>query len=33
MIVEELKRAGFTVQRDGTFAQRICVPKIDWKRR
>jgi hypothetical protein len=33
IIVEELKRAGFTAQWDGTFGQRICVPAIDWKRR
>ena len=33
MVVEELKRAGFAAQWDGTFAQRICIPAIDWKRR
>jgi len=33
MIVEELTRAGFTVQWDGTFAKRIYIPNIDWKRR
>jgi len=32
-IVEELERAGFAVRWDGTFAQRIHVPDIDWKRR
>ncbi|HKS57791.1 MAG TPA: hypothetical protein VJS12_21010 [Steroidobacteraceae bacterium] len=32
-IVEELKRAGFEVDWNGTFAKRICVPKLDWKRR
>jgi hypothetical protein len=33
MIVEELARAGFAVTWDGTFAQRIHIPAIDWKRR
>jgi hypothetical protein len=33
IIVEELRRAGFTAKWDGTFGQRICVPAIDWKRR
>jgi hypothetical protein len=33
LIVAELKKAGFTVQWDGTFSQRILIPKLDWKRR
>src|SRR5262249_3689865 len=33
LIVEELKRAGFTVQWDGTFGKRIHIRAIDWKRR
>jgi len=33
MIVEELKRMGFSPQWNGTFNQRIHVPAIDWKRR
>jgi hypothetical protein len=33
MIADELTRAGFAVTWDGTFAQRIFVPAIDWKRR
>jgi hypothetical protein len=33
MVVEELVRAGFAVKWRGTFAQRIFVPDIDWKRR
>jgi hypothetical protein len=33
MIVEELTRAGFAVTWNGTLAQRIFVPAIDWKRR
>jgi hypothetical protein len=33
MITDELTRAGFSVTWDGTFAQRIFVPAIDWKRR
>jgi hypothetical protein len=33
IIVDELKRAGFTVEWDGTFAERIFVPDIEWKRR
>jgi hypothetical protein len=33
MIADELTRAGFAVTWNGTFAQRIFVPVIDWKRR
>jgi hypothetical protein len=33
VIVEELTRAGFAVKWNGSFAQRICIPAIDWKRR
>lgn len=33
VIVEELHRAGFRVEWDGTFKQRIFVPDIDWQRR
>ncbi len=33
MIVEELKRMGFSPQWNGTFNQRIHVSAIDWKRR
>jgi hypothetical protein len=33
MIADELTCAGFAVTWDGTFAQRIFVPAIDWKRR
>jgi hypothetical protein len=33
LIANELRSAGFEVQWDGTFNQRIFVPKIDWKRR
>jgi len=33
MIVEELERLGFAVQWNGTFAERIYIPAIDWKRR
>jgi hypothetical protein len=33
IIAEELKRVGFAVQWNGTFAQRIHTPAIDWKRR
>jgi hypothetical protein len=33
MIVEELKRMGFSAQWNGTFNQRIYVPAINWKRR
>lgn len=30
---EELERAGFVLEWDGTSSQRINVPKFDWKRR
>jgi hypothetical protein len=33
MIVEELTRAGLAAKWNGTFAQRIFIPAIDWKRR
>jgi hypothetical protein len=33
VIIEELGRAGFATQWDGTFGRRIHVQKIDWKRR
>jgi hypothetical protein len=33
MIVEELAQVGFSTQWNGTFAKRIYVPEIDWKRR
>ena len=33
MIVEELTRAGLDAKWNGTFAQRIFIPAIDWKRR
>jgi len=33
IIVEELRRAGFDVAWDGTFDQRIFVPRFDWKQR
>jgi hypothetical protein len=33
IVREELERAGFKVEWDGTFAQRIFVPKIKWQRR
>jgi hypothetical protein len=33
VIVEELERVGFSVQWNGTFAQRIYLPTFDWKRR
>src|SRR5262245_22333096 len=33
IIVEELERAGLRTEWDGTFAQRINVPKIVWQRR
>jgi hypothetical protein len=33
LIADELRGAGFEVQWNGTFDQRIFVPKIDWKRR
>jgi len=32
-IVEELAQAGFDTEWDGTFSERIRIPKIDWKRR
>ena len=31
-IQEELERAGFEVEWDGTFSKRICLPKIVWQR-
>jgi hypothetical protein len=33
IIAAELKRAGFTVEWDGTFSKRIFVQDIEWKRR
>jgi len=33
VIVEELTRVGLAVKWNGTFAQRIFIPAIDWKRR
>lgn len=33
LIVEELKRAGFEVDWNGSFEQRIRIRNIDWKRR
>jgi hypothetical protein len=33
IIKQELERAGFHVEWDGTFEQRILIPRIDWKRR
>ncbi len=33
MVREELNRAGFTVEWDGTFAKRIRVPYLVWQRR
>jgi hypothetical protein len=33
LIVEELKRAGFEVDWNGGFEQRIRIRNIDWKRR
>ena len=33
LIADELRREGFKVDWDGTFAQRIFVPQLDWKRR
>jgi hypothetical protein len=33
IIVDELKQAGFTAKWGGTFAERIFVPDIEWKRR
>jgi hypothetical protein len=32
VIVEELARTGFSPEWNGTFATRIHIPKIDWKR-
>jgi hypothetical protein len=32
-IVEELRRAGFQPQWNGTFNERISIPQFDWKRR
>lgn len=33
IVVEELARRGFKTEWNGTFDQRIFIPKIDWKRR
>jgi uncharacterized protein DUF6891 len=33
MVREELKKAGFAVEWDGTFQQRILIPRIVWQRR
>ena len=33
LIVAELQRAGFATQWNGTFDERIGVPRIDWKKR
>jgi uncharacterized protein DUF6891 len=33
MIREELEKAGFAVEWDGTFQQRILIPRIVWQRR
>lgn len=33
LIVEELERAGLHPRWDGTFNQRIGIPKLDWKQR
>jgi hypothetical protein len=33
IIQQELEKAGFPVEWDGTFKQRILIPKLDWKRR
>jgi len=33
IIREELEKAGFLVEWDGTFKQRILIPRFDWKRR
>jgi hypothetical protein len=33
IVCEELRRAGLEVQWDGTFKQRIYLPKICWQRR
>ena len=33
IIKHELERVGFHVEWDGTFKQRILIPRIDWKRR
>ena len=33
LIVAQVKKAGFAVEWDGTFAHRILIPKLDWKRR
>jgi hypothetical protein len=33
IVCEELQRAGLEVQWDGTFKQRIYLPKIRWQRR
>lgn len=33
IVQEEMERAGLAVKWDGTFATRILIPGIDWKRR
>lgn len=33
LIADELRRAGFSIEWNGTSDQRICVQDIDWKRR
>ena len=33
IVCEELERVGLAVQWDGTFKQRICIPKFVWQRR
>ena len=33
MIREELERAGLTVEWDGTFNARICLPDLNWQKR
>jgi len=33
IVVEELERAGFKANWDGTFKTRICIPIFDWKHR
>jgi hypothetical protein len=33
IIVEELAQMGFSTEWNGTFAERIFIPQIDWKRR
>lgn len=33
IVAAELQQAGFTVQWDGTFSERIFIPTFDWKKR